>query len=47
MAGIDVVHGSIEEAAAVVCVGLRDDRRETPADYEKLLDDIRASAISK
>jgi HAD superfamily hydrolase (TIGR01459 family) len=34
--------GSIEEADAVVCVGLRDDRKETPEDYESLLDTIRA-----
>jgi len=42
MAGIDVAHGSIEDAAAIVCVGLRDDRNETPADYETLLDALRA-----
>ena len=41
MAGIDVVHGTVDEAAAVVCVGLRDDRRETLADYEELLDALR------
>ena len=41
MAGIDVVYGTVDEAAAVVCVGLRDDRRETPADYEELLDALR------
>ena len=42
MAGIDVVHGSIEEASVIVCVGLRDDRRETVAHYDELLDQLRA-----
>jgi len=42
MADIDVAHGAVDEAAVVVCVGLRDDRRETPADYEELLDSLRA-----
>ncbi|MBL8895763.1 MAG: TIGR01459 family HAD-type hydrolase [Rhizobiales bacterium] len=42
MAGIDVMPGSIEEAEAIVCVGLRDDRRDSLDDYEALLDELRA-----
>jgi HAD superfamily hydrolase (TIGR01459 family) len=42
LSGIDVRFGSVAEADAVVCVGLRDDRKETPADYESLLDTMRA-----
>ncbi|MBL8906753.1 MAG: TIGR01459 family HAD-type hydrolase [Rhizobiales bacterium] len=42
MAGIDVVHGSIEDASVIVCVGLRDDRRDSLGDYEPLLDELRA-----
>jgi HAD superfamily hydrolase (TIGR01459 family) len=45
MKGIDVVHGSIEDASVIVCVGLRDDRRETPADYDALLDALRARGL--
>src|SRR5262245_3376008 len=33
LSGIDVQLGSVAEADAVVCVGLRDDRNETPEDY--------------
>lgn len=42
MAGIDVKHGTIEEASVIVCVGLRDDRRDSLADYDQLLDALRA-----
>jgi HAD superfamily hydrolase (TIGR01459 family) len=41
LSGIDVRLGSVAEADAVVCVGLRDDRSETPDDYENLLDAMR------
>jgi len=42
LSGIDVRVGSVAEADAVVCIGLRDDRKETPEDYESLLDELRA-----
>ena len=42
MAGIDVTLGSVDEADVIVCVGLRDDRRDSLDDYEPLLDALRA-----
>jgi len=42
LSGIDVRLGSVAEADAVVCVGPRYDRKETPADYKDLFETMRA-----
>lgn len=43
--GLGVTLGSLEESAAVVCSGLRDDETETPDDYASLLAEFHAHRL--
>lgn len=40
--GLSVRHTGLDEAELVLCVGLKDDLTETPADYAGLLQEMRA-----
>jgi HAD superfamily hydrolase (TIGR01459 family) len=44
--GLDVELAPIERADFVVCSGLYDDTRETPQDYVKLIDEMRACKLA-
>jgi HAD superfamily hydrolase (TIGR01459 family) len=44
--GLDVELAPIERADFVVCSGLYDDTRETPQDYAKLIDEMRARKLA-
>jgi HAD superfamily hydrolase (TIGR01459 family) len=43
--GLEVARTSLDEAHAVVCTGLIDDRHETPGDYTGLLHDMRRRSL--
>ena len=44
-AGLDVRLGTAEDAEAIVCSGLYDDTKETPASYEALFDKLAARGL--
>ncbi len=44
--GLDVEVAPVERADFVVCSGLYDDTRETPQDYLKLIDEMRAHGLA-